>query len=170
MEEAIGSSSLEVRLLHNLTCLIKVLQEKLRPHRRPFYRSPVRASGSQVRGHNSWVEERMTAARATIVLKLVDRGDLSLDDKPSRYLDFWKPAPNDKRSGVELRHLLSFTSGDGGDEAIEGADARQAWLREGLCGARLEATISPHAPDRSMRPTPTCPMLRAMAYITPEII
>jgi len=42
---------------------------------------------------------------ATVILELVDQGVLSLDTKASDLISFWND-PN-----VELRHLLSFTSG-----------------------------------------------------------
>ncbi len=42
---------------------------------------------------------------AAILLDLVDRGVLALDDAPSKYLPFWKS------EGVTLAQLLSFTSG-----------------------------------------------------------
>jgi CubicO group peptidase (beta-lactamase class C family) len=42
---------------------------------------------------------------AAVILDLVDRGVLSLDDSPSKYLPFWEA------EGVTLSHLLSFTSG-----------------------------------------------------------
>jgi CubicO group peptidase (beta-lactamase class C family) len=42
---------------------------------------------------------------AAVILDLVDRGVLSLDDSPSLYLPFWQA------EGVTLAQLLSFTSG-----------------------------------------------------------
>jgi len=42
---------------------------------------------------------------AAVILALVDRGDLSLDDDPAKYLPFWQA------QGVTLAQLLSFTSG-----------------------------------------------------------
>ncbi len=46
---------------------------------------------------------------ATVILQLVQQGVLSLDDHPQDYLDFWPTAGN--HASIELRHLLSFTSG-----------------------------------------------------------
>ena len=46
---------------------------------------------------------------ATVILDLVRRGVLSLDDHPQDYIDFW-PESGDL-SEIRLRHLLSFTSG-----------------------------------------------------------
>mmetsp|Transcript_38293 Transcript_38293/g.120571 ORF Transcript_38293/g.120571 Transcript_38293/m.120571 type:complete len:414 (-) Transcript_38293:158-1399(-) len=54
---------------------------------------------------------------ATVIMKLVDKGDLSLEDRPSKYLSFWKA--NDTRGQVGLWHLLSFTSG-----LVEGGSLR----------------------------------------------
>jgi len=42
---------------------------------------------------------------AAVILDLVDRGTLALDDEPSKWLPFWQA------QGVTLAHLLSFTSG-----------------------------------------------------------
>ncbi len=46
---------------------------------------------------------------ASIILLLVQQGILSLDDHPQDYLTFWPTIGN--HSTIELRHLLSFTSG-----------------------------------------------------------
>jgi serine-type D-Ala-D-Ala carboxypeptidase/endopeptidase len=45
------------------------------------------------------------------ILRLVDRGLLSLEDHPQRLIDWWPSAPDDPRSQVTLRQLLSFTAG-----------------------------------------------------------
>lgn len=44
---------------------------------------------------------------AAVILELVDRGVLGLNDDPAKYLPFWKA------TGVTLAQLLSFTSGFG---------------------------------------------------------
>jgi hypothetical protein len=46
---------------------------------------------------------------ASVILLLVQQGILSLDDHPQDYLSFWPKTGN--HSAIELRHLLSFTSG-----------------------------------------------------------
>ena len=46
---------------------------------------------------------------AAVILLLVQQGILSLDDHPQDYLTFWPNTGN--HSAIELRHLLSFTSG-----------------------------------------------------------
>lgn len=46
---------------------------------------------------------------ASIILRLVQQGILSLDDHPQDYLTFWPSTGN--YALIELRHLLSFTSG-----------------------------------------------------------
>jgi CubicO group peptidase (beta-lactamase class C family) len=46
---------------------------------------------------------------ASVILLLVEQGILSLDDHPQDYLDFWPDTGN--HASIELRHLLSFTSG-----------------------------------------------------------
>ncbi|WP_317932234.1 serine hydrolase domain-containing protein [Halioxenophilus sp. WMMB6] len=46
---------------------------------------------------------------ATIILRLVEDGILSLSDHPQAYLDFWPTSGN--LSQITLRDLLSFTSG-----------------------------------------------------------
>ena len=46
---------------------------------------------------------------ASVILLLVQQGIISLDDHPQDYLDFWPTIGN--HAAIELRHLLSFTSG-----------------------------------------------------------
>ncbi|MEJ2621912.1 MAG: serine hydrolase [Candidatus Thiodiazotropha sp.] len=46
---------------------------------------------------------------ASVILLLVQQGILSLDDHPQDYLSFWPTTGN--HAAIELRHLLSFTSG-----------------------------------------------------------
>lgn len=46
---------------------------------------------------------------AGVILDLVRRGIMSLDDNPQDYLAFWPTTGN--HSQIQLRHLLSFTSG-----------------------------------------------------------
>lgn len=46
---------------------------------------------------------------ASVILLLVQQGIISLDDHPQDYLDFWPTTGN--HAAIELRHLLSFTSG-----------------------------------------------------------
>lgn len=48
---------------------------------------------------------------ATMIMRLVERGVLGLDDPVSKWLTFWPTDPNDKRSRVTLRHCMSMTSG-----------------------------------------------------------
>ena len=60
---------------------------------------------------------------AMAVAALVADGTIgSLDDKASKYIDWWTTSAADPRSHVTLRHLLSFTSGFGdgtpGDEFL----------------------------------------------------
>ncbi len=50
----------------------------------------------------------MTAA---VILRLVEAGVLSLDDHPQAHLGWWTGDPNDPRSAITIRQLLSFTSG-----------------------------------------------------------
>lgn len=48
---------------------------------------------------------------ATTIMRLVDRGVMSLDDNPQDHLTYWTSDPMDPRSQVTLAQLLSFTSG-----------------------------------------------------------
>ena len=48
------------------------------------------------------------------IMRLVERGELSLDDHPQDYIEWWTSDPEDPRSKITLAHLLSFTSGFGG--------------------------------------------------------
>ena len=50
-------------------------------------------------------------------MRAVEEGFLSLDDLASSHLEYWTVDPEDARSRVTLRHLLSFTSGMGGSTA-----------------------------------------------------
>ncbi|MBV1870101.1 MAG: beta-lactamase family protein [Gammaproteobacteria bacterium] len=45
----------------------------------------------------------------SVILWLVDKGIVSLEDHPQDYLDFWPTTGN--HAVIKLRHLLSFTSG-----------------------------------------------------------
>lgn len=45
------------------------------------------------------------------IMRLVDRGVMSLDDRPQDYLTYWTSDAGDPRSRVTLEQLLSFTSG-----------------------------------------------------------
>jgi CubicO group peptidase (beta-lactamase class C family) len=45
------------------------------------------------------------------IMRLVDRGVMSLDDRPQDYLGFWTADLMDPRSRITLEQLLSFTSG-----------------------------------------------------------
>lgn len=46
---------------------------------------------------------------ASVILWLVEQGIISLGDHPQDYLDFWPTTG--RHADIELRHLLSFTSG-----------------------------------------------------------
>lgn len=48
---------------------------------------------------------------ATIILSLVDRGFLSLDDRPQDFISWWPIGASDPLYNIRLRDLLSFTSG-----------------------------------------------------------
>ena len=48
---------------------------------------------------------------AVMISGLVADGIMSYDDRANKFLKFWATDPEDVRSGVTLRHLLSFTSG-----------------------------------------------------------
>jgi len=48
---------------------------------------------------------------AVIILRLVDKGVLSLDDKPQQYIPGWPITSDKPLYNITLRHLLSFTSG-----------------------------------------------------------
>lgn len=48
---------------------------------------------------------------AAAILQLVDAGVLQLSDNPQQYINSWPSANSDPRSQIQLRHLLSFTSG-----------------------------------------------------------
>ena len=48
---------------------------------------------------------------AAVILQLVDAGVLQLSDNPQQYISSWPSDSSDPRSQIQLRHLLSFTSG-----------------------------------------------------------
>jgi CubicO group peptidase (beta-lactamase class C family) len=66
---------------------------------------------------------QMSIASATkwvsgvVVMRAVEEGFLSLDDLASTHLGYWSRDPEDPRSRVTLRHLLSFVSGMSGSTA-----------------------------------------------------
>ena len=53
---------------------------------------------------------------AATIMRLVDRGVLSLDDNPQDYLTYWTSDVMDARSRITLEQLLSFTSGLNGED------------------------------------------------------
>lgn len=44
------------------------------------------------------------------IMRLVEAGAMSLDDRPQDYIPWWTSDPSDARSRVTLAHLLSFTA------------------------------------------------------------
>eukprot|EP00756_Hemistasia_phaeocysticola_P036567 Hpha_TRINITY_DN16648_c3_g5::TRINITY_DN16648_c3_g5_i1::g.183416::m.183416 len=56
----------------------------------------------------------------------------SLNDPVNKYLDYWTKDPADNRSYVELKHLLSFTSGFGGGHPGDEVQATRAMARQAL--------------------------------------
>lgn len=56
----------------------------------------------------------------------------SLSDPVSKYLDWWTTDPADNRSYVELKHLLSFTSGFGGGHPGDDVEASRSGARKAL--------------------------------------
>eukprot|EP00002_Diphylleia_rotans_P025073 TRINITY_DN4959_c0_g2_i1.p1 TRINITY_DN4959_c0_g2~~TRINITY_DN4959_c0_g2_i1.p1 ORF type:complete len:312 (-),score=71.42 TRINITY_DN4959_c0_g2_i1:136-1071(-) len=48
---------------------------------------------------------------AAVIMAMVDRGILSLEDRPQKYIEWWTNDPSDPRSRITLSQLLSFTSG-----------------------------------------------------------
>jgi CubicO group peptidase (beta-lactamase class C family) len=65
-------------------------------------------------------DTQMSIASATkwvsgvAIMRSVEEGFLSLDDLASTHLAYWTVDPEDARSRVTLRHLLSFASGMSG--------------------------------------------------------
>ncbi|KAH8088854.1 beta-lactamase [Aureococcus anophagefferens] len=60
-------------------------------------------------------------AASTAMLALVHAANASVDDKMSKYLDWWTTDAKDPRSNATLRHFLTMTSGmvtDGTDGAV----------------------------------------------------
>ena len=51
---------------------------------------------------------------SAVIMRLVERGELSLEDHPQDYISWWTSDPEDPRSKITLAQLLSFTSGFGG--------------------------------------------------------
>lgn len=46
-----------------------------------------------------------------MINRVVASGKLSFDDFVYQYFDYWTQDPDDPRSRIQLKHLLSFTSG-----------------------------------------------------------
>ena len=83
------------------------------------------------------IEDTVPIASATkilagvTILRLVEAGEMSLDDKPGHYLNWWTTDPMDPRSEVTLEHLLSFTSGFNVPETDGGCiTSRQITMQE----------------------------------------
>jgi CubicO group peptidase (beta-lactamase class C family) len=58
-----------------------------------------------------WIASASKWLTSATVLRLVDRGIMSINDRPQDYIDYWTSDPADPRSRITLTHLLSFTSG-----------------------------------------------------------
>ncbi|NDJ36469.1 MAG: serine hydrolase [Chloroflexi bacterium] len=59
---------------------------------------------------------------AATVLRLVEQGEMSLDDNPQDYIDWWTGDPADPRSRITLGQLLSMTAGFWGEPLCVWAD------------------------------------------------
>lgn len=66
-----------------------------------------RGQSTETTSYRSASTSKLVAA--TVILWLVDQGILALDDHPQDYLYFWPTTGN--HAAIELRHLLSFSSG-----------------------------------------------------------
>eukprot|EP00002_Diphylleia_rotans_P037586 TRINITY_DN8411_c0_g1_i4.p1 TRINITY_DN8411_c0_g1~~TRINITY_DN8411_c0_g1_i4.p1 ORF type:complete len:1084 (+),score=217.34 TRINITY_DN8411_c0_g1_i4:108-3359(+) len=82
-------------------------------HRGPLF---VHEKGGFTRDTPSRIWSSSKWISALAIMRLVERGVLSLDDKPSKYISYWTTDPNQWQSHVTLHMLLSFTSGYGHPE------------------------------------------------------
>lgn len=57
---------------------------------------------------------------SNVVMDLVARGLLGLDDRVADHLNFWPQSAGDPRSQITIRHCLSCTSGLSADDTYEG--------------------------------------------------
>ena len=93
-------------------------------------------------------ETQMSIASATkwvsgvAVMSIVETGVLGLDDLASLHLPYWTTDPEDFRSRVTLRHLLSFVSGMGGSTACP-AELDFARCVEGMYGRSTGGALEP---------------------------
>jgi len=71
------------------------------PHLLPFSRSPYLLD---VASTTKWVS-------GTMIMRVVASGALKLNDYCHTFFPWWTRNPNDPRSRIQLKHLLSFTSG-----------------------------------------------------------
>lgn len=67
--------------------------------------------GAPTLHEKTWIASGTKWITAAIILDLVERGILDLDDSPEKFLPFWSTSEGDDRNAVTLHHLLSFTSG-----------------------------------------------------------
>ena len=88
----------------------------------------------------------------TVILRLVQEGIMHLNDTVQQYLPSWGVNSTDGRSGITLRHLLTFTSG-----IADAVPACDAWL----------ATGQRAAPD-SLAPLADC--VTRIAASTPRLV
>jgi len=72
---------------------------------------------------------------AATVMRLVDEGTISLEDKTSKYIDWWTTDSKDPRSHTTLRHHLSMTDGFG-----QHVDATKYPAPFPVCWAQAEHT------------------------------
>lgn len=82
---------------------------------------------------------------AIVIFRLVERGEMSLDDRPQDYLDDWPSDPADPRSDITLEMLLSFTSGLWGERGEVGCLARRFVLLDECVREIRDAGLG-HAP------------------------
>lgn len=79
------------------------------------------------------------------ILRLVDRGILSLEDHPQQHIAWWPSDPADPRSAITLRQLLAFTAGYRG-EVLDAGCIRERGREHEECARELSQTHFAYTP------------------------
>ncbi len=79
------------------------------------------------------------------IMRLVERGELGLEDRPQDHLGWWASEESDPRSRVTLRSLLAFTSGlEGTPFGLRCVNDAGVTLQE--CARSIHDTLHRHEP------------------------
>jgi CubicO group peptidase (beta-lactamase class C family) len=87
------------------------------------------------------------------IMRLVDRGVMSLDDHPQRFISWWPTDAADPRSAVTLRQLLAFTAGYEG-EALDAGCVRDEDITLDACARQMADQYFTYTPGTTFHYAP----------------